>query len=302
MTNRMLSAALGLTCLATAQTLTAQTWDAQVGLIDIEDSATVYIGSVDYYFQTLDKTGNTPWTEIAFVDRISSAGLILGSQSETLDMTEGGFGFNRAINKTDRTTINTSYDHRSPQSPHSFRANFGYTKFDESITVEFDFSSPQTFDFSESLYSYGLAYSYYLEDAWTAGVGIELNDSEIADSFEIAIATRRLWDLGKGKTLGLAGALVRSDIDANQSSGDSWAIELSGSYYFSPRTGISLELSLPEDGDSRNYEFNVHHFFSEKVYATAGYGIIEIDIPPEFQNQNFDSKVDSIQLSVGMQF
>lgn len=282
----LLIGAISFACVASSQFAFAQNWETTVGFAKVENQGDpTYSASATYFFQPLNYGANTPWAEVAFVNRIASVtGQVNYRQDENIvDLgSAGAFELGAELKQ-----FGATYIYRNANSPHSLSASIGYARI-KSDQISFNrFNEPwfpiyQAPDVTiqtrtANIYNYAVGYDYYIKDGWTVGADLELEESSSTDATQFRLKTNRLWDLGNSKSVGIHAAVSRNEIKWVNSTQDEWMLELEGRYYFNTKTGIAIGARLPEDSFSKTYTLGLNHFFSKNVSLAIGYEYIDID-------------------------
>ncbi len=306
------TATAALALLSLAQTATAYDWEVDLAILDSEEQPSPqFEGTISYFFAPLNHGTSAPWSELEFTDRISK--LKLGTEYSSQDTS--------FWNTYELSTVNRSYalgyTKRQATSPHVFSAALGYRNIKTTIP-QFSwivFPSPyQPFGseevsyttFKTKAYSYGLGYSYYLGENWTVGASVSLDELPMADLISTTLSTNRLWDLGKQRWAGINVSVQNLNSKTIGESHDSLNLKVEGRYYFSEKTGISLQVEFPEDSVVQHQAtLGLNHFLTDSAFIKLGYQYVDLDYPIYSLGPNGKTPPSSdsaIQAKLGLRF
>lgn len=308
--------ALGALCASAAF---AYDWEATVGVQETEvASAPAFSGSLRYYFSPLTHSSASPWAETDFTERLPYLQGEFDYQRQRRTVStwpEPVDGAEPIRLKSTSRAVRGIYVGRSAASPHSFGASVGYR---EIKAEEVSFSNPwpiyapddglnlpqPEITYSNSsvhIYNFSARYDYYLQDAWTLGLrGDYLKIDPIdSDSRSLSLQSNRLWKTGASQWAGLKAAVTRGETDFSGRTQTGWIYSLEGRYYFSPRTGLSLGLEIPDGGFEDRYTLGLSHFFTDRLFAAVEIDHIVIDLPTQFQG---DDALTNYGLKLGLRF
>lgn len=291
-----------LALLPLAQIANAYDWEADFIFADADSSSDPVFGaSLSYYLAPITHGSTTPWSEIPFTERVSdlSASVLYSDQ-------EYPYGY-----ESETQMYGLGYNHRDPDSPHTFSLALGYQTDEISfprITYGYPNGTPrqeiERFDLKS--YNYGVGYSYYLQDAWTIGAALTLDESSQADQYSVKASTKRIWDLGNQRWFGLQASVAHNTLKRVNFQEDNLTFGLQGSYYLSPRTELSAEVNFPDDGKPRNVRLSAQHFLTDSTFVAIAYSHTELafertSIGPNSQIES-DGDSSNVQAKLGLRF
>ncbi|MDQ8180458.1 putative porin [Pelagicoccus sp. SDUM812005] len=302
MPSRILSSAASaaLALLSLAQTATAYDWEADLIVGESERHSNTVIGArLSYFFTPITHGTSSPWAEIPFTERISDLTLATAYKDQ-----EYSFGY-----QIDSNMYTLAYNHRNATSPHSYSFAFGYEKNDilfPSFGYQNGFPVNVIERIEEKTFNYGISYSYYLQDTWSVGTSLILEEFSQYDHYSVKVATKRLWDLGNQTWFGLEAGIAHNTLKATYFEDDNISFQLKGSYHLSPQTAFSAELKFPDSGKPRSIELSLQHFLTDSAFVGFAYTYTELpySYPSIGPSGNFESDDDdsAVQAKIGLRF
>lgn len=261
----------------------AQHWELAGGVFSIDREGydtTALVGGGTYFLDPLTLASPEPLAEATFIERPRS--FHADVRYTTYDFSDEYF----AWTDMDGFDLNVGYTHRRSTSPHVFRVRYEYA----TTWGGTGSSDPYGVDLTEESHAIGLDYSYYIlprlavgiETQFTGGeseakYGTEINVRD-RDVLEGTFGGRWLHPLGGDRWLRVDASFTyleyhidelnwsRTDEDSRISAGIT--------YYFSRRTGLSVDASREREMESNTFLASVDHFFNEQWAINLGGGIV----------------------------
>ncbi len=286
---RLLLSAISVAALSTAVPSYAYDWEVDLSVAKQESSSDLsYTGSVEYFFAPLTHGTDAPWAELAFTDRLASVGFGTSYSSQESENTSMFWFSSPPKLKSTSKAYAVAYNHRKDSSPHSFSLGLGYNRIEfqfpqlswwdgvypwgtPTYTVQYQTAVAKT-------YTYHFGYDYYLQDNWTVGASLSLNESSLTDTYKTTLSTNRLWDLGNQKWIGIQASITNDTTKATYFEDNTLSFGLEGRYYFTTRTGVSLGLTARDGLDYKKTVIGVQHYFTDRASVTLAYEYTKIEV------------------------
>ncbi|MEE9337955.1 MAG: hypothetical protein V3U87_07745 [Methylococcaceae bacterium] len=211
--------------------------------------------SLEYYWNPITYSRNYPNKEVAFVNRLGSAGIRY----------RGAEG-NDDIQDFFSTNLGIKMHYAAKDFNHVFQINYDWTNSESEIH-----DTPFDSEIDSHLLDFG--YQYYLLDNLTVGAGFKVgffdDDFENENYYAYEINTKYLLNMGNQQWLTLTGSYEYEDVD-----NDSHTIGASAEYYFTPQTSLKLagDIAFRRSSDSGFVELSATHYFVDQFALYTGFG------------------------------
>ena len=222
--------------------------------------------SLEYFWNPITYSGNYPNKEVAFVNRLGSAGVRYRGAEGNDDVIE-----------LFSTNLGIEMRYAAKNFNHVFQFNYDWNNTDR----EFDHTRLKS---EVNSHHINFGYQYYLFDSLTVGAGFrvgffdeDFNDDSLNgfdfnnenNSYAYQINTKYLLSMGNQQWLTLTGSYEYEDVN-----NDSHIIGASAEYYFTPKTSIKLEgdISLRRTSDSGFVGLSATHYFVDQFALYTGFG------------------------------